>query len=1015
VRSIFLVLTTFIINSFWLLPVLYFSVTNPALLTESKINTFSTPEMQEFNNATANIYDVVRLKGFWFSYTDVGSEGKYTYLMQPWRDYFAVNPIFEISAIITILSLVGLIFGIVQRNNSWRFSGAILVLVSYFMLFSYRGPTGDIYSFLSKNVPLFEAAFRSVFTKWSIPLVTALSIGLGLFISAVGKFTKKLFLIVPAALTAILIVMNIWLVLPAYQGNFIYPRLRINIPNEYFNLFNFFKGESKQSRIAFFPIQTFYGWNFYDWTNSQPSNKSTINGVYRGSGFIWYGIEQPILDRAFDVWSSKNENFYDEISTAFYNDDKDTVLSVYKKYDVSYVVVDKNVVLPQQNDKLLGFDKISTIFKEADASVVFQNGQLTVYKLPWATSSFVATKTDLKELGPVTDGVTTDAIYTSQGSYISDNDQAVNNYPLNYLYKEELKDINYSDTNDSGTWITLPFKVENQSELSIPAMHLGKEYSVPALAKFDGKKLTVTFSPAVQFLPDNNQLLQTLPELTISTTKDINQAWVVINQNKFPINKNEEKEISLQLYSGAPVTLELFDAEHKVNYFLGDDFIKSEFPVCWEREGTDGLINIQHYDRYSSLTVKDKAGCYSGKIGDLNGVNLVKVVLAYRSHNGSRPHFCVVKEGEFNCYNDEVFYSSTPEDNQWMAVERMMVLPPNKYWVSVAARPPDVIGAAWNIDYMAPSIESYPMIVHKVVDSTFWNSLTHIQKVELTKVNAIRLFAHKINVDLVRSGQSDPKDCDIFTRGIISKTTLNPEVVYKAANESSICDYIPLTYLTTDNSYLFRVTGVNKEGRGMKIYLYNKAQEKDTLEILLKGNNFDTTLAIPATNKIAANDHVINFEVRSFGEPAESTLSQVSYYQLPLDWLSQWNIKSNQNGELIASSGQVSTLNKSGTYSYLVNTRFPDDKGVVILSQGYDKSWKAYVTGNKLAQIIPFFSPTLPHYYYNSWANAWSVDKGDNTITIIYLPQYLEFLGFALGIVSIVGLGIIGVWKRNLK
>ena len=44
------------------------------------------------------------------------------------------------------------------------------------------------------------------------------------------------------------------------------------------------------------------GWNYYDWG-------------YRGSGFLWYGIKQPILDRAFDVWDKSSEKYYEEIKS----------------------------------------------------------------------------------------------------------------------------------------------------------------------------------------------------------------------------------------------------------------------------------------------------------------------------------------------------------------------------------------------------------------------------------------------------------------------------------------------------------------------------------------------------------------------------------------------------------------------------------------------------------------------------------------------------------------------------
>ena len=84
--------------------------------------------------------------------------------------------------------------------------------------------------------------------------------------------------------------------LPSFQGNFLYKRTRLTIPKDYFQLFTFLSSQDTKSRILNLP-QGGQGWTPYNWG-------------YSGSGFLWYGIEQPILDRAFDVWSNFNENYY---------------------------------------------------------------------------------------------------------------------------------------------------------------------------------------------------------------------------------------------------------------------------------------------------------------------------------------------------------------------------------------------------------------------------------------------------------------------------------------------------------------------------------------------------------------------------------------------------------------------------------------------------------------------------------------------------------------------------------
>ncbi len=59
--------------------------------------------------------------------------------------------------------------------------------------------------------------------------------------------------------------------------------------------------------------------------------------------------------------------------------------------------------------------------------------------------------------------------------------------------------------------------------------------------------------------------------------------------------------------------------------------------------------------------------------------------------------------------------------------------------------------------------------------------------------------------------------------------------------------------------------------------------------------------------------------------------------------------------------------------------------GVIKLNQAYESGWVAIVHGQ-----------ALPHTKVDGWANGWSVPDGESTITILFLPQILEYLGLVL-------------------
>ncbi|KXK08831.1 MAG: hypothetical protein UZ21_OP11001000386 [Microgenomates bacterium OLB22] len=115
------------------------------------------------------------------------------------------------------------------------------------------------------------------------------------------------------------------------------------------------------------PAHTYWNWEFRNWG-------------YRGSGFLWYGLPQPILLRAFDPWSRQNEQFYNEAAYAIRSEDAAAFESLLTRYDVSYLLIDESTinVLSEKNistDRLYRFfEKIPSLIKSFEATplVVYQ-------------------------------------------------------------------------------------------------------------------------------------------------------------------------------------------------------------------------------------------------------------------------------------------------------------------------------------------------------------------------------------------------------------------------------------------------------------------------------------------------------------------------------------------------------------------------------------------------------------------------------------------------------------------
>lgn len=319
----------FLINSFWLLPFGYFLLTNAHHPREALINRMSTEETFLRNQRRGYLEDFLILKGYYYDFPDAQEV-----LMAPWQNHFS-TPILIIGyglGGIVILGLFKSTANFIHRPKSPEgHLGGVLVglfLLSAVALLSATPPFSWL-NYLIRQWPFLNQVFRSPFTKFIFP--AGFSFGL-LFSYGIDFIIQKIKLKnVIISLSIIGMIIFSW---PVFRGNLVYSEMRQPIPEKYHQLFEYFKNQPKTGRIANLPQGNFWGWTFYRFGS-------------RGSGFIWYGIEQPIMDRAFDVWNLKNERYYWELTYALQNQDLELLESILKKYSIEYLLFDDDIIFPE--------------------------------------------------------------------------------------------------------------------------------------------------------------------------------------------------------------------------------------------------------------------------------------------------------------------------------------------------------------------------------------------------------------------------------------------------------------------------------------------------------------------------------------------------------------------------------------------------------------------------------------------------------------------------------------------
>lgn len=489
----------FISNAFWLLSFLYFTFTNASTNVNAKINQMATEQIIYQNKEFGTLLDVIFLKGFWFNAIEPNLSRIPTYIMDPWRIHLTNPLVTTIGFLLFGLIIVGLVQAI-RKKEILLISFAVLFFLVFSLLCSEVFPFSLIGTLFS-NIPLFSQAFRFPFTKLSLlaGLLYSLfaTVGLG---TTIVLIKKRMF---QAITISFLLFALFFYMLPIFQGHLFYEKEQISQPKEYSQVFSYFKDKPSDKRIATLPMHTFWSWNYYSWG-------------YGGSGFLWYGLKQPIVDRAFDVWSKTSENSYNELSQALYSKDSKAFYDVLQKFEISYLILDKSVY-SNNSPKSLFHKETEELLENAQGIKKEANyGSITIYSvnLKKPIKNFVSTTPLLPSSNSV-DFNNQDTAYKNLGNYKSEALPS-NYYPFASLYTNKIKKESFSVTEKDNS-VTLSNRLPKMDSFTLTLPDLKSE-------KIVGVKIINQYNPVTGTSLVSAQILQptvTVNDKTVSTDEKI--------------------------------------------------------------------------------------------------------------------------------------------------------------------------------------------------------------------------------------------------------------------------------------------------------------------------------------------------------------------------------------------------------------------------------------------------------------------------------------------------------------
>ncbi|MEK6847157.1 MAG: hypothetical protein AABY16_03255, partial [Nanoarchaeota archaeon] len=405
-----LVITLISINAYWILPNLYFLATNAGNISKAQTNKIFSEEAFAYNKQYGNLKDTAILRNFLFSWTQAEDTRTTGDLMGIWKMHLDKPFVLSIGYIVFAIVCTGVLISIIKRN----IMGIALIpvfLFSLIMVMNMNPPFESLFSYLRDSSPIIREGLRFPFTKFSILLMFSMSVFFAISARQLLQILTTLAdlrtNILPVGIFLVSVVALAWYGFPMFSGALIDERMRIRIPAEYFQLFDYLSQKPQDERIALLPLQSIWGWEYYNWG-------------YQGAGFIWFGIKQPVLARDFDRWNPSNEQYFREMSSAVYSRNASQVEALAKKYRISYFLIDESVIFPGYKQNALWHYESKDIFKKSpNIKLEKQFGHLYIYRVNESLTNhgFVQTPKNITFIGPKITGGFVDLAALNHGDY----------------------------------------------------------------------------------------------------------------------------------------------------------------------------------------------------------------------------------------------------------------------------------------------------------------------------------------------------------------------------------------------------------------------------------------------------------------------------------------------------------------------------------------------------------------------------------------------------------------------
>lgn len=1029
-RVLFLLGATLIINSYWLLPNLYFLKNHAQEVPQAKINRLFSEEAFLNNQEFGDLKNVAILRNFLFNWQEYGKNGQFVMLLDEWARHLKKPFVLSIGYAIFALIIFGIILAIWRKEK-----GALAILpvfcLALIFLLNNTFPVDKIFLFLQNNLPLFREILRFPFTKFSLLLVLTEAVFLAISLNFFGEYflnliKKERFVVLcQVILVTFLLTYFMW---PAFKGNLVSPSLRIKIPQRYFALFAWFKSQPDKGRIAVLPLHSFWGWEYHDWTTT------SAGPSFQGAGFLWFGIKQPLLVRDFDRWNQANEEFYREISYAVYANNLNLFEKILEKYQIRYLLLDKSIIAPgkEVDPKILYFGEIEKLLASSGKIKLAKSFGfgLDVYQTDLKTKpqDFVYFLADFAQVEPRFAESNFDQAYADLGPYVT---QMKDSLPQNLA----INSFHYPFRNIFAAESVLPKRLEI----------IKNKFRLTADRILESWRLSLPNYPKIESVIGTKVFLKKESGLTLRLVFNLPKFWGSNTQNPeiklapppsliydarflsfgggevFNIGERNENE---EAYLGEVI---LETQKENLIFFYGPPPFPTQtllvdqialFPENCQKPKEDQFFGREKRseDLGFELIARNTLACVTLPVLSFTDFStlswekdkevLLNLTFEYQANQKVKPQFAFLDSDRNQYLKSSVFAKSQFNDEKKVS-----------HFLAIKAADLPSLQLRFFLD--AQKSFSEKRILYKNISLSFSPSLGQIAVTPerlsdafsglknsdaLADFNIIEgelLPLADSNFEITRADHQAEICGDLlpqfYDRQI--KEKMGQSYIEYSSLKGASCDHFSYPNLSQKWGYLLAVESRNVYGLPLRICLANNFTRRCDLYTALTSNKeFTRELFLLPPRGQVGSGYDVNINNYSVGKiKSINDLKSITFYLFPYNWI--FNLR--QESFLLRAPRQSPQASPQASLTKALNSTFYLVKGVttpnhnaslLVLDQSFEKNWQAYLFASS---FIP--KAIKPHVLVNNWANGWRLKPNtEGTIILVFWPQYLEYLGFFL-------------------